>query len=293
MQSAETNRPPESKASAISGLHHEIHTSDAVCHRITCFSANALLHWHDNIEIAFPLEHSCSFLVDGTLYDAGPGDMIVTGPRVTHQFRPSANYARFMVFQLSPRSLQALHVSPHSAKVFIPRREIEADPELCRRVDTLFEWLSSPTDHADPAGQSLCVHLYCLLAQHFPSTDADTTDRSELEEFHTVFRFVNEHFREDITVSSIAKSLYFTRNKLPVLFLKYAGISLADYIRELRIDNARQLLTSGCSMTHAAMESGFQNVRTFNNTFRRTMGMSPTEYLQSQKQSPAESGKND
>jgi AraC-like DNA-binding protein len=220
--------------------------------------------------------------VDGVFYDAGPGDMIVTGPRVTHQFQLIDIPMKFVIFQLSPRNLQNFQVSPHAAKTFITRREIEESPELCRRIDTIFEWLiddpASTPENSVPAQQALCVHLHCLLARNFPSPEPVYADEAELAEFHEIFRYVNEHFREGITVSSIAKSLYSSRNKLPALFMKYTGTSLSDYIRELRIENAKQLLAAGSSITHAALESGFQNIRTFNSNFRCQMKMSPSEY---------------
>ena len=283
--------PPQNPDASAPGLHHEIPVSDADCHTLISSRRRHQLHWHENIEIAFPLEGRCRFLVDGVFYDAGPGDMIVTGPRVTHQFQLLDVPMKFVIFQLSPRNLQNFQVSPHAAKTFITRREIEADPALCRRIDTLFEWIladpASTVDHSIPEQQSLCVHLYCLLARYFPSPDPGCANEAELAEFHEIFRYVNEHYREAITVGSIAKTLYYSRNKLPMLFMKYTGTSLSDYIRELRIENAKQLLAAGSSITHAALDSGFQNIRTFNSNFRCQMEMSPSAYIQLMKKEPA------
>ena len=63
------------------------------------------------------------------------------------------------------------------------------------------------------------------------------------------------------------------------IFLKYSGISINEHISMLRIKCANQLLVGGQSIIEAALESGFQSVRTFNNTYKKYMGMTPTEYI--------------
>jgi len=290
LKSSAFGLPPDAVMDPIT--RKESNSFDAKCHYIHIRGKNPYLHWHDNIEIAYPLDAPCRFLVDGVTYHAEPGDMIVTGPRVTHQFLPTDESRDFVVLQISPQNLQNIHISPYLSKVFITRREIAANPELCRRIDTLFEWLiadpGSTTDNPDPAQQTLCLYLYCLLAQNFPSTDPTYSNSTEKQEFQTVFRYVNDHFRENITVSAIAQSMHMSRTKISALFLKYTAANLSDYIRNLRMDNARHLLSQGSTVTQAALESGFQSVRTFNSNFRELMGMSPSEYLLSLKNGSAE-----
>ena len=82
-------------------------------------------------------------------------------------------------------------------------------------------------------------------------------------------KYVNEHFKEDITVKSIAETLYMDRGRLSRLFLKYSGISLNDYINTLRLTEAVRLIDAGLKITDAALESGFQTVRTFNNVYNK------------------------
>ena len=262
---------------------HENTISDANCHIIKLTRGSSRLHWHDNVEIAFSLEGFCHFLVDGTLYKAEPGDMVVIGPHIVHQFFPISACEKFVVLQLAPQNLKNIHVSPYRSKTFITRKELSENPILLHRIDTLFEWLladpGSTVANIDPAQQALCLYLYCSLARHFPNEALPYSSKVELQEFHTIFHYVRKHFKENITVSSIASALYVNRNKVSQLFLKYAATSLSDYIRDLRIDNAKLLLSAGTSIIQAALESGFQSVRTFNDNFRQHTGITPSEYV--------------
>ena len=65
------------------------------------------------------------------------------------------------------------------------------------------------------------------------------------------------------------------------LFAKHLGVSVKEYITDLRIKKANELLALGYSVTETAMESGFQSVRTFNSSYKAYMGITPTQYQKS------------
>ena len=66
------------------------------------------------------------------------------------------------------------------------------------------------------------------------------------------------------------------RGKLSKIFSKYSSMSVNNYLNNLRINKANELLKDGCSVTQAAFESGFQSVRTFNNTYKNLTGTTPS-----------------
>ena len=69
--------------------------------------------------------------------------------------------------------------------------------------------------------------------------------------------------------------VYFRRE-----FKKFYGSSPLEYIKKRRIDIAEGLLQTGiCTVTEAAMQSGFENISYFSSEFRRIMGISPKEYV--------------
>ena len=123
--------------------------------------------------------------------------------------------------------------------------------------------------------QSLFSALYFLLARHFSLTELGVGEEKERQEFHRIVSYVNEHYTEPVTVGSIASALYIDRGKLSRLFLSYAGQPLTAYITALRLARAAQLLRDGASVTVAALESGFQSVRTFHDVYRRTQNATP------------------
>ena len=94
-----------------------------------------------------------------------------------------------------------------------------------------------------------------------------------------IVEYINEHFKEEISVSSISNELYLSRGRLADVFKKYSGVSITEYINSLRINNANYMLMHGSTATEAALESGFASVRTFNNVYKSVMNMTPSEYV--------------
>ncbi len=131
----------------------------------------------------------------------------------------------------------------------------------------------------NPYLQSVISSIYFLLMRYFPAEEGSATKKNDRKDFYKIAEYVNEHFKEEINISIIANKLYMSRGRLASLFSKYAGTGLNEYINALRIKNANQLLGEGKLVTEAAIESGFQSIRTFNNAYKEYMGITPTEYV--------------
>ena len=139
------------------------------------------------------------------------------------------------------------------------------------------------TPIADSFLQSLATSVYFLLERHFSEEEAQFIPERDRQEFYGIIKFINERFKEDITVESIAKALFLSRGRLSSIFKKYSGAGVSEYINRLRIKNANSLLSEGKSITDAAFESGFQSIRTFNNVYKSIMDLTPSEYLKKKK----------
>ena len=55
--------------------------------------------------------------------------------------------------------------------------------------------------------------------------------------------------------------------------------SYKDFINQLRIERACDLLKEDVSITEVAYASGFSSVRTFNRAFFKCMDMTPRDYM--------------
>ena len=240
-------------------------------------------HWHENIEICRVIENPCRFRANGVLINANPGDIVVFNEQSIHQFLIDIPGTKIQIFHLSPKSLLSTFNSKVRIKLHITREEIYKSAETARYLNTLFDMLSSEysavTTTDNPYMTALAASTYLFLQKQFPADlnyDAKANDR---EDFYRITEYINTHFCEDINVNEISNYFYFSRSKVSRIFKKYAGTGINEYINALRINKAGTLISQGLSITEAAFASGFNSIRTFNNTYKAINGKSPSEHL--------------
>lgn len=243
-------------------------------------------HWHDNYEILQILEMPCSFLIDGMVINANPGDVIVIGERTVHRFIIEHNNTKIRIIQFSPKVLINVNSSVKPIKTHITFEEIKALPGLESKLngilDMLYQEKSTCYIEENPFYQSLMTSLFFLLMRYFADAKNGSI-KKERKDFCRITEYINEHFTERITVKSLAEMFYISRGRISAMFLKYSGMGINEYINVLRVKNANKLLIDDYSITEAAFESGFQCIRTFNNVYKTVMGISPSEYIKNKR----------
>ncbi len=68
---------------------------------------------------------------------------------------------------------------------------------------------------------------------------------------------------------------------LAKLFKTNLNIGIAAYVRDVRMDYAKELLSGGKSVSEVAKQCGYQSIQSFTRAFKRIEGLSPSEYGES------------
>lgn len=94
-----------------------------------------------------------------------------------------------------------------------------------------------------------------------------------------VIAFIAEHYTDPLSLDDLAAMAGMSRRPFARMFREVAGLALRDYLRNLRVERARQLLLgSTLSLTEIAQESGFYDLPHFDKAFRRRFRLSPSDY---------------
>lgn len=94
-----------------------------------------------------------------------------------------------------------------------------------------------------------------------------------------VTTYLQQHYREpDLTVSSLAKYAYVSREHLSRVFKDYTMQSVYSYLTELRMQSCRRDIADGKRILDACLENGFPNYSSFLKTFHKMYGVTPQEY---------------
>jgi len=91
--------------------------------------------------------------------------------------------------------------------------------------------------------------------------------------------YIDRHLYAPIRLSHIAEASHLTGAYLSVLFKKETGISITEYIRRQRIEQAKKLLTdSNRSILNISNHLCFSSQSYFIKTFRECVGTTPRQY---------------
>ena len=91
--------------------------------------------------------------------------------------------------------------------------------------------------------------------------------------------YIYSHIKQRITIEDLADEIGVSANYLSRLFKKETGISVSSYIREKKIELAKNLLKfSEYSMSEIAYRLSFSSQSHFIQQFRDVVGMTPKKY---------------
>lgn len=82
----------------------------------------------------------------------------------------------------------------------------------------------------------------------------------------------------DISIQDIADELGISRYHLCRVFKESQGMTLLEYIAEIRMRHAKQLLEeTDLSVSEVARQVGFNNVTYFHKRFKQSFGITPNQ----------------
>lgn len=92
--------------------------------------------------------------------------------------------------------------------------------------------------------------------------------------------YAAEHFQEPIGLNDAAEAASVNSTYLSYLFSQEMGVGFANYLLNLRLENAKNLLEEGnLKMRQIAEDSGFNDYHYFSKVFKKNVGVSPGEYM--------------
>ena len=93
--------------------------------------------------------------------------------------------------------------------------------------------------------------------------------------------YIDQHFTERISRTELAARFYISRDHLSHIFRASFGMTIPEYVNQLRIGRAMEELEKGYAVAEAAEKAGFDNLSYFSTVFKKQIGLSPTDYQKS------------
>lgn len=152
-------------------------------------------------------------------------------------------------------------------------------PDPCpvlNRMTSLFKTFHNGMLVREPL---LSKYLTDILTEFMLYTPANAHARSYTAIAEEIITYINEHFKEDISVADLAARAGLSQYHFIRTFKKETGFTPHEYLVNTRIATARYLLkNTQLSVKDICFSTGFSCESVFCGTFKRHQGMTPAQY---------------
>ena len=278
--------------------------------RIICFFRDAApeIHWLNSLFDSAVSHIRREFSIAATV---GMSEV------ATDISKASELFARAQAAQGGAESLSRATLPPAELEVNLVRALFSGDLDAAGlAADDLFRWLSSKAESVAELAErvsDLFVVVRHSLTRRFPRLPVESetfakelANAADPQRLHAIVRghvadlarvldsssdrlipssvrlaceYIDRHFREDISLETLAGLVRQSTFHLSRLFKHHTGTNVVEYINAIRIEHARQLLESGrLTVKEVSAQSGYADAAYFARVFRRLEGTAPSEY---------------
>ena len=120
--------------------------------------------------------------------------------------------------------------------------------------------------------------LLTLLMESSWHREAHTNAPKKME-ISQVKSFLDEHYKEKLSLESVASHFFIDKHYLARLFKEQYGVTLVTYLQQVRITHAKRMLRfTDKSIEEIGLECGIGELNYFSRVFKKLEGVSPSEF---------------
>ncbi len=202
------------------------------------------------------------------------GQAFIAFPNQVHYYTDDLGDYYCLIFIFDPKTMPSFY---KKFMKYIPNEPI-VDFES-HKLSSLYHQILCEINNPIEYSKNIIENaLGVILSYVFRNIDFIEVDKTHLTALQTVLQYCNDHYTENITLDSIAQNIHMNKYYISHVFNKEIGISLPEYINNLRIRDATMLLKEGnMSITDIAFAVGFNTLRSFNRRFLEHTGKTPKQ----------------
>ena len=243
------------------------------------------LHSHEHYEIYFLSKGERSFFFSNALYKVSAPMLIILPPYVMHKTEGDA-FERYNV-NVSPDYLDGYQTDVLQEKALLL---IKPNPSQTLELTALFDKaiaVDKWDKHAEHILRALFSYAVYLL-QNFEKNNSSPNATAQKKLPALVLKamdYLHEHLDEKVTLQALADTLFVSKATLLYNFKKYTNCSPIDFLLNVRLTKAKELLSnSKKSVGKIAEECGFTSANYFGLIFKQKEGISPMHYRKNQRE---------
>lgn len=252
------------------------------------------LHGHDSLELAYVEQGTIEHHINDKKYILHSGDYFIVDYGAFHSYKKlSEGELKVQNLLFHPkfldRSLEGAHGFEDMMNSYLLRfcyRTLRASPtgitfhdedgRIGALVKNIVEEFKAKDYGYLEFVRCAFVELLILTMRKIGKKE-DIPDRSP--EVTHMLSCIDAHFRDKLELSQFANQLGYSVPYLSKKFSQETGTGFMEYLQGVRLDQACRLLeTTKLPISRIAAEVGYENIKHFNQLFKRKLSLTPREF---------------
>ena len=239
------------------------------------------IHWHSHFLISLFKRNSGIQHLNNVEYKFSPGTAILLGPFDFH-YNEVKNEKTFDAYSIKfthkifNENLYKICSLEHFPIVSqLSSKDYELAEKLC-------DFLIFENKDCNQPGQEMLIRniIEQLVILIIRNTKKNITKPSSNSTIVKALIYIHDNFKENIAIKDVADVCHYTPNHFSFCFKKEMGVTFQNYLYNLRLEYAYNMIKYGKkSCSEACFESGFNSVEYFSSSFKKKYGHSPKFYI--------------
>ena len=236
-------------------------------------------HFHPETEIVYVIDGALTFTHGMHSHTVTAGDICVITPDAIHNLFTEEHSTSY-VMKLYP----AADLSNIQFEEVIVRPGAPIYDALLQHILQIMEENRLKKPAYELAVNIGAESIFLLLLRHLPHHTLDNRKKSkhisESNFLSLINRYLEDHYMEDFGLEDISELLNYEKSYFCRYFKRVTGITFWEYYTLFRLERSIQFMQQFPKETISvvANASGFKNVRSYNEAFKKTYRCTPVEY---------------
>lgn len=256
------------------------------------------IHWHEGVtEIVLPVRGDVEVIANFERLTVKEGEFHFINNNSIHSIRSSSDSVVILIYVNLPfyeQQFEFIRYMFFRSNPFIDGRrqsdENPTDDKVDNKVrfrnlliDILLRSISyelSDEDLENLGNRLVYSMIFEFHWLNFFKLNEGMMNSGQLDRYHRIVKYIDDHYSEKITLDDIVASEYITKTYFSHLWKKLSTYSFTERVNYERVLKSEFLLLIGMNILKISEQCGFSDVKYYYQNFKRWYGCLPKEHRQ-------------
>lgn len=254
------------------------------------------MHRHDYYEIIYVCQGHRTMQIENETLTFQKGDICIFDTKCAHmdirsQSEGVAFYCcvspkivdSYFISHLTEQRIRSFFLIQGDTKNEISYLKLHTNADTAALVEKYLAFIAEEMESVNTGYERIAqIYILRVLNEFHVSDEVDVHVLSKRlrgsKLFQAIARYISSNIA-DISLEKLTNQFHYQRDYYSRLIQKNTGMTYAEYVRTLRLDKAKNLLSNtDCSINEIMEYLGYQSHSYFYKIFHENTGMTPSEY---------------